>query len=205
MVPSLFVELDTLPLTPNGKIDRNALPLPGGARPQLDQGFVEPRTEIEELVAQVWQQVLKLDKIGVHDNFFELGGHSLLAIQIISRVRDIFDKDLPLSAIFDAPTVAGLAKKIEKTISGRSHILPPIVRVPRDGPLPLLINQEHLWRLDKLFPGNYFFNMPYVYQINGKLELGCLGKINRRNYQSTGRVTDLLYRNRSMSCSNRET
>ena len=94
MIPSWFVFLDALPLTPNGKIDRNALPPPDGERPLLDQGFVEPRTEIEELVAQVWREVLKLDKIGVHDNFFDLGGHSLLATRVIARLQSSFNIDL---------------------------------------------------------------------------------------------------------------
>ena len=106
MIPSWFVFLDALPLTPNGKIDRNALPPPDGERPLLDQGFVEPRTEIEELVAQVWREVLKLEKIGVHDNFFELGGHSLLATQVVARLRSNFNVDLPLRKLFELPTVA---------------------------------------------------------------------------------------------------
>ena len=101
MVPSLFVELEALPLIPNGKIDRNALPAPDGERPQLDQGFVEPRTEIEEVIAQVWREILKLDKIGVYDNFFELGGHSLLAMRVIARLRNNFGIDLPLRRIFE--------------------------------------------------------------------------------------------------------
>ena len=108
MIPPLFVFLDTLPLTPNGKIDRNALPPPDGERPQLDQGFVEPRTEIEELIAQVWREILKLDKIGVHDNFFELGGHSLLATRVVARLRRNFHVDIALRKLFELPTVAGL-------------------------------------------------------------------------------------------------
>ena len=171
MVPSLFVVLDALPVSPNGKINRSKLPAP---KQVLNDVAIGPRTEIEELVTNVWLDVLKIETIGVNDNFFELGGHSLLAIQIISRVRDIFDKDLPLSAIFDAPTIAGLAGNIEKTISGRSHDLPPIVRVPRDGPLPLSMNQEHLWRLDRMIPGTHFFNMPYVYRLTGDLNVSAL-------------------------------
>ena len=122
----------------------------------------------------MWRDVLKVETIGVHDNFFDLGGHSLLAIQIISRVREVFDKDVPLLAIFEAPTIAGLAGKIEETISGRSHDLPPIVRSPRDGPLPLSTNQEHLWRLDRMIPGTHFFNMPYVYRLTGDLNVSAL-------------------------------
>ena len=113
MIPSWFVFLDALPLTPNGKIDRNALPPPDGERPLLDQGFVEPRTEIEELVAQVWREVLKLEKIGVYDNFFDLGGHSLLATRVVARLRSNFNIDLPLRKLFELPTVAGLAEHID--------------------------------------------------------------------------------------------
>ena len=173
MVPCAFLMLDALPKSPNGKIDRSKLPAP-------EQPFnvlaSTPRTEIEELVAQIWRDVLRIETIGVHDNFFELGGHSLLAVQIVSRVREAFDKEMPLSAIFDAPTIAGLAATIEKAISGRSNDLPPIVRVPRDGPLPLSMNQEHLWRLDRMIPGTHFFNMPYVYRLRGDLNISALEK-----------------------------
>ena len=87
MIPSAFVFLNALPLTPNGKVDRNALPSVDGARPELDRAFIEPRTEIEELISQVWREVLKIDRIGVYDNFFDLGGHSLLATRVIARLR----------------------------------------------------------------------------------------------------------------------
>ena len=113
MVPSSFVFLEAFPLTPNGKIDRNALPPPDGERPQLDQGFVEPRTEIEELIAQIWREILKLDKIGIHDNFFELGGHSLLATRVVARLQSNFHVDLALRKLFELPTVAGLAQHID--------------------------------------------------------------------------------------------
>ena len=87
MIPSAFVFLNELPLTPNGKVDRSKLPPPDDSRPSLDQGFVEPRSEIEELVAQVWREVLKVEKVGVYDNFFDLGGHSLLATRVVARLR----------------------------------------------------------------------------------------------------------------------
>ena len=122
MVPSSFVFLEAFPLTPNGKIDRNALPPPDGERPQLDQGFVEPRTEIEELIAQIWREILKLDKIGIHDNFFELGGHSLLATRVVARLQSNFHVDLALRKLFELPTVAGLAQHIDTLRrSGRGH------------------------------------------------------------------------------------
>jgi amino acid adenylation domain-containing protein len=171
MVPSIFIPMEEFPLTANGKIDRSKLPAPN---PPSNEAIVSPRTEIEDLMAQVWRDVLKVNAIGVHDNFFELGGHSLLAIQIISRVRDTFDKEIALSAIFDAPTIAGFAATIEKAINGRPHDFARITRARRDGPLPLSMNQEHLWRLDRLIPGSYFFNMPYVYRLTGDLNVAAL-------------------------------
>ena len=112
MVPSRFVFLDALPLAPNGKVDRGALPIPGQNRPELENLFVEPRTPIEEALARIWTGVLQLEQIGVHDNFFDLGGHSLLATQVISRVRDTFQVELPLRTLFEKPTVADLAVQI---------------------------------------------------------------------------------------------
>ena len=108
MVPSDVVLLDRLPLTPNGKVDRRRLPAPDYAGPEHSESFTQPRTPVEEIMAEVWATVLGLDKVGVHDNFFELGGHSLLATQVMSRLHDAFQVDLPLRALFEAPTVAQL-------------------------------------------------------------------------------------------------
>jgi amino acid adenylation domain-containing protein len=175
MIPSFFVLLNTLPLTPNGKIDREALPPPDGKRPQVAQGFVAPRTEIEELVAQTWQEAVKVDHVGVDDNFFEIGGHSILAIQIVSRLRDAFNREVRVRALFEKPTVAALAKEIEGLIRhGSAPELPPIVPVPRNGTLPLSMNQEQMWRLNKAIPGSPFFNMPYVYQLICALNVEAL-------------------------------
>ena len=171
MVPSSFVFLNALPLTANGKLDRNALPPPDGERPLLDRGFVEPRTEIEELVAQIWRDMLKLDKIGIHDNFFELGGHSLLATGVIANLQEVFNKDVPLRVLFDAPTIAELGIELDEIVRhGHAPELPPIVPAPRDGPLPLSLNQEHLWHLDQIIPGTRFFNMPYAYRLTGTVK-----------------------------------
>lgn len=109
MLPSAFVEMDALPLSPNGKVDRKLLPAPDGARPELEQAFVAPRNEVEQTLANIWAEVLMLDVIGINDNFFDLGGHSLLATQVISRVQVAFNVELPLRAIFENPTVVGLA------------------------------------------------------------------------------------------------
>jgi amino acid adenylation domain-containing protein len=114
MVPSAFVVLDSLPLTPNGKLDRKALPAPDQTRPELEKTFVAPRTPVEETLASIWSDVLQFDHVGIHDNFFELGGHSLLATQLISRIRETFKIDLPLRSLFEAPTIYGLAQRIQE-------------------------------------------------------------------------------------------
>ena len=121
MIPSAFVVLEALPLTPNGKVDREALPVPEAnlARPIAD--FVAPRGPVEELVASVWGTVLGLDRVGAHDSFFDIGGHSLLATQVVSRLREAFGVDIPLRALFEAPTVAELAGRIEALRRGETR------------------------------------------------------------------------------------
>ena len=109
MIPSAFVVLDALPLTLNGKIDRKALPAQDQMTPAIDATVIAPRTPVEAIVASIWSEVLKIDKVGIHDNFFELGGHSLLATQVISRIRSSFQNDMPLRTLFDSPTVAEMA------------------------------------------------------------------------------------------------
>ncbi|MFJ6574296.1 amino acid adenylation domain-containing protein [Streptomyces sp. NPDC091292] len=115
MIPAAFVELAELPLTPNGKLDRAALPEPAGERPQLED-FEAPSGDAEEALARLWTEVLGVDRIGASDNFFELGGHSLLATQVTSRIRDAFELEIPVSALFDQPTVRGLAAVVEERI-----------------------------------------------------------------------------------------
>jgi acyl carrier protein len=146
MVPAAFVLLDDLPLTPNGKIDRAALPAPDAVRPALEGAYVAPSTPVEATLARVWADVLGIDEVGVHDDFFtELGGHSLLATQVVSRVRQALRAELPLALLFEAPTVAKLAKTIADEF-GETVALPEttIKRAPRpDG-------QQLFARLDDL-------------------------------------------------------
>jgi amino acid adenylation domain-containing protein len=112
MVPSAFVFLDALPLTSNGKIDRRNLPDPDQSRPEQGSSFVAPRTPVEEMLADIWIEVLNLQRVGIHDNFFELGGHSLLLTQVASRIQQAFQVSLPLRTLFDAPTIAGQSAAI---------------------------------------------------------------------------------------------
>jgi amino acid adenylation domain-containing protein len=175
MIPSSFVFLDALPLTPNGKIDRGALRPPSKERPRVDHKFTEPRAEIEELVAQVWREVLRLDKIGVYDNFFDLGGHSLLAMRIVARLRNHFQVDLALRKLFELPTVAGLAQHIELLRRSRGGaIVAPIVPVPRDQPLPLSFSQRRLWYLQKVDANLSAYNIPASFRIKGDLDVDAL-------------------------------
>jgi len=115
MVPATFVVLDDLPLTPNGKVNRKALPIPQGSRPELEASFVPPRTDTEKRVAAVWQEALQVSRIGVNDNFFDLGGHSLLMLQINGKLRAAFGRDIPLVDLFQYPTIMSLARQLEES------------------------------------------------------------------------------------------
>jgi amino acid adenylation domain-containing protein len=169
------VILDVLPLTPNGKVDLRALPEPewdhGGG-----EGFTAPRTPVEELLAAVWSEVLGRSPIGVHDGFFDLGGHSLLATQVVSRVRRVLGVELPLRAVFEAPTVAGLAARVEAARRGDDP-LPLILPVSRGGELPASFAQERLWFLDQLGdPGDASaaYNIPAALWLRGPLSVSAL-------------------------------
>ena len=139
MVPSVFVMLQKLPLNASGKVDRRALPDPERTRPQMERVYVPPRNPREETLAKIWAEVLGLERVGVHDNFFELGGHSLLAIQLLFRLREALQIELPLHWLFEASTVFELAEKIEtgqltdpvSDIDWQSEVvLDPTVTVP---------------------------------------------------------------------------
>ncbi|MGW6642430.1 amino acid adenylation domain-containing protein [Streptomyces iakyrus] len=171
MVPSAFVELAALPLTPNGKVDRDALPVPEGVRPELE-GFVAPANATEELLAGVWAQVLGVDRVGVHDNFFELGGHSLLATQVVSRIRSVFATEVPLSALFDHPTVRELSDVVVS--SDEAVTAPPITATSRDHELPLSFAQQRLWFLAQLDPGSTEYNVPLLVRWPGDLDIEAL-------------------------------
>ncbi|MFZ0922507.1 MAG: amino acid adenylation domain-containing protein, partial [Candidatus Acidiferrales bacterium] len=175
MVPAVFVLLDALPLLSNGKIDRRALPAPDRARPELDKAFVAPRTPTEELLAEIWAQLLDLERIGVHDNFFDLGGHSLLATQAVSRMREAFQVEIPLRRLFEVPTVAGLAESIEAARqAGQDLLAPPILPVPRSGDMALSFAQQRLWFFDQLEPGLPAYNIPAAVRLKGPLNLAAL-------------------------------
>ena len=175
MVPAAFVWLDALPLTPNRKVDRRALPAPDWVSKELQATFIAPRNPIEEVLVGVWSHVLNVETVGIHHNFFELGGHSLLATQLISQIREVFRVELPLRALFEAPTVASLGERIELAIKeGSGLLLPAIERASRDEALPLSFAQQRLWFIDQLEPDSAAFNMPLVMRLSGPLNLAAL-------------------------------
>jgi amino acid adenylation domain-containing protein len=177
MIPSAFVALGSLPLTGNGKTDRDALPAPSLAR--SEGAFVEPRTPTERRLAEIWAEVLGAGRVGTADNFFELGGHSLLATQVMARVARAFRVEVPLRAMFEAPTVAGLADRIEaiRGQEGRAPSVPAIRPTPRDGSaIPLSSSQRALWFLDRLAPGEPTFNVAVAVRVRGPLDPDALGR-----------------------------
>jgi len=185
MVPSSFVLLAAFPLSPNGKVDRRRLPAPDLGWRETGHPLVAPRNATEERVREIWQELLGPGPIGVDHDFFALGGHSLLATQVISRVRDSFAVDLPVRAMFEAPTVAGLAGRIDREHRQAAVPAPPLLPVPREAPLPLSFAQQRLWFIDRLAPGRPLYNLPVVLRVEGPLDAGVLaltlGAIMRRH------------------------
>ncbi|MFT3764371.1 MAG: amino acid adenylation domain-containing protein [Minicystis sp.] len=178
MVPSAFVLLDALPLTPNGKIDRKAL---AAIEVQREgEAKIAPRNPIEDVLAGIWCDVFERESIGVHERFNDLGGHSLLAIQIIARARDAFDVQIPLRAIFEAPTISELSQRIDELRrEGEQLVAPPIERAPRDRDLPLSFAQERLWLLDRLEPNKTAYNVPSAMRLSGPLDVEALTRALR--------------------------
>ncbi|MET0396513.1 MAG: amino acid adenylation domain-containing protein [Longimicrobiaceae bacterium] len=171
MVPAALVRLETLPLTPSGKVDRRALPAPEAAG--ADAADAAPRTPVQEVLAGIWAAVLGLEQVGVATSFFELGGHSLLATQVVSRVRRAFGVELPLRALFEAPTVAALAARVEALL-GPERSAVPIPRRAGDGPAPLSFAQQRLWFIHQLDPASSAYNMPASLRLRGALDVRAL-------------------------------
>ncbi|HEX9936150.1 MAG TPA: condensation domain-containing protein, partial [Longimicrobium sp.] len=183
MVPQAIVALDRLPVNANGKVDRKALPVPEYAA-GADR-YVAPRTPVEEVLAEIWAEVLRLERVGVEESFFDLGGHSLLGTRVVSRVRGVFGVELPLRALFERPTVAELAGRVEEMRRAGLPVLPPVVPTERTGALPLSFAQERLWFIDRLEPGSAVYNIPMARRLVGALDEAVLerslGEIVRRH------------------------
>ncbi|HEX6290054.1 MAG TPA: amino acid adenylation domain-containing protein, partial [Herpetosiphonaceae bacterium] len=173
MVPGACVVLDALPLTPSGKVDRGALPTPEAA--DRDRPLVAPRTPLEQRVASVWADVLRVESLSIHDRFFELGGHSLLATHLIARINAAFGVELPLRSIFEGPTIAELTRRImtAQHAAAQRHA-PPIAPVGRDQPLPLSFAQQRLWLLDQFEPESASYIIPIALRLTGSLDVAAL-------------------------------
>jgi amino acid adenylation domain-containing protein len=174
MVPQRFEALERLPLTPNGKLDRRAL---AALDMKANEGatYEAPRTATEQAVADIWTAVLKVDRVGIHDNFFDCGGHSLRVLVVLSRVRKVLGVELPLRVLFEAPTVAALAQRIED--AQREAVatqLPPLVPVGREQPLALSFAQQRLWFLNQFDGQSAFYNMPAAVRLTGSLDVAAL-------------------------------
>ncbi|HEY2737049.1 MAG TPA: condensation domain-containing protein, partial [Thermoanaerobaculia bacterium] len=172
MVPAAFVSLAALPVTANGKLDRQALPAP--ARGEA-ASFVAPRTEVERVLAAMFAEVLGVERVGVEESFFDLGGHSLLATQVIARLRRACGIDIPLRNLFEHPTVAGLAREIEKA-SPLEVSTEPVPRVDRTEDLPLSFAQQRLWFIDRL-EGGSLYNVPVALRMRGDLSVPVLSRV----------------------------
>src|SRR6266545_2339049 len=175
MVPAACMVLPSLPVTDNGKLDRQALPVPERVRPE-EKSFVAPSDPVEEVLAGLFAEVLRLERVGAHDDFFSLGGHSLPATQVMSRIRAALDVELPLRALFAAPTVASLARRVRESSRGEAA-LPPLVPVPRDGEIPLSFAQQQLWLIDQLAPGDPAYNVPLAVRLTGEVAPALLERI----------------------------
>ncbi|MFN8375407.1 MAG: amino acid adenylation domain-containing protein [Anaerolineae bacterium] len=136
MVPSAFMFLDDIPLTGNQKVDRKALPAPEKTAAEIDENYIAPRNKAEQAVAEIWQEVLGLKRVGVYDNFFELGGHSLIAVRIFAQIEKRFGKKLPLAALFRAPTVEALASLLDVTEKEAVNLFSPVVEIQTKGSKP---------------------------------------------------------------------
>ncbi|MET7339665.1 condensation domain-containing protein, partial [Nonomuraea sp. NPDC005650] len=169
---SVFIELAAFPLSPNGKIDRAALPVPDGSRPELAGGYRAPSTPTELLLAGIWTDLLGVERIGVYDNFFDLGGHSLLATQVASRVRGVLGVDLPLAALFDHPTIRELVPLLSEGPDDVAR--PPVLPVSREQALPLSFAQQRLWFLAQLEPDSVEYNNPTSIPLPGDLDISVL-------------------------------
>lgn len=172
-----FHSLTEMPHTETSAIDREALAaLAQQRRTRHGTARIAPRNDAERELAAIWQEVLSVSSPGIEDSFFEMGGNSLLATQVLARIRNRFGVELPLSSLFEKPTIAGLAERLADTPEGDALPLPPLVPVDRSEELPLSFTQQRLWFIDQFDPGNRVYNVPFAVRIAGALNVEALAK-----------------------------
>ncbi|MCU7496665.1 MAG: amino acid adenylation domain-containing protein [Ignavibacteria bacterium] len=172
MLPSSFTRLEVMPLTTSGKIDRKSLPFP-----VINQEAVQEKRRksvTEEILANIWADILKLENVNPGDNFFELGGHSLLATQLISRIRDAFGVEIPFSILFEEKKLSEMAGRIDRIVRQDKEIPDKPVKCEVTGSIPLSFPQQRLWFLDKLQPGMTSYNIPSAIKLRGEINAGLL-------------------------------
>ncbi|MBA54635.1 MAG: hypothetical protein CMK89_09285 [Pseudomonadales bacterium] len=172
MIPAAVVALDAMPLTPNGKVAKNQLP-PPVIESESQRELVAPANETEAKVLAIWKTILQREDLSVEDDFFAVGGQSLLATQVMSRLRREFQVNVPLRALFEAPTIRNIANQVELALACQASALPPVESVDRNGHLPLSFVQQQLWLLDQLDPGTAAYNMPVALRIHGDLDVAA--------------------------------
>jgi amino acid adenylation domain-containing protein len=175
MVPGIIMRIDKIPLSANGKADRKALPQPD-SQAFSAAPYVAPRNLTEQRLAEIWSDALQIERIGIHDNFFEIGGQSLLATQVVARIREAFDRELPLRALFDGGNIEALASFLDagQNLDHHHQDVPDIVPMDRNLPAPMSFAQERLWIIDQLMPGNPAYNIPAAMCLRGQLDIDIL-------------------------------
>ncbi|TCP59426.1 amino acid adenylation domain-containing protein [Tumebacillus sp. BK434] len=171
MMPQHIVAVEAMALTANGKIDRTSLPAPAAAEEQRE--YAPPRTAAEAMLCALFEEVLHTQPVGIHDDFFAAGGHSLLATQAVTRIQAAFGIEMPLRKLFELPTVAELAAFVTGTEAGAADAA-PIVRVARDGHLPLSFAQERMWLLHQLLRETTAYHIPGAVRMHGTLDREAL-------------------------------
>jgi hypothetical protein len=172
MVPGDFLFLERMPLTAHGKIDRSALLVIPQRERIADDELVAPRYFTENVLSEIWSDLLKIESIGVCDNFFDLGGHSLLAGQVLARVAKAFGVSLPIRAVFEAPTIEALAKRIDEAIETQPAL--EIARSEENAARLVSIAQDQIMRTEQCLPGLPQFNLPFAFRVQGPLNIAAL-------------------------------
>ena len=176
MLPATYTVLDAFPLSTSGKIDRKHLPEPEGGLQLVDDGASSsPRTPTEQLLAETWASLLHLPRVSRKTNFFDAGGHSLLAMRVAARVHEVFQINMPIRVLFEQPVLEDFAAHIDQILSGSASLAAdPICAAPLEEDIPLSFQQQRLWFLDQLEPGNCSYNLPAAVRLRGKLDIDAL-------------------------------